>query len=217
MKQKEIFLAGEGDAWFERNTRGPGARKFPDEDPLLMELLGILRSATTPAVRVLEIGCGEGARLAWLKEHRGCDCQGVDPSARAVESARRRGVNAQCATAERLPFTDHAFDVVMFGFCLYLCDREDLFRIACEADRVLRNPGWLLIFDFYSPFPTKHHYRHREGVFSHKMDYSALFNWHPGYTTYSHKVSHHSDGGYTDDTSEWVAISLLRKNFERGG
>jgi ubiquinone/menaquinone biosynthesis C-methylase UbiE len=214
MKQRDIFLDSEGDAWFERNMRGPDSRDLPEYDPLLVEVLDLSCPSPVEGTSVLEIGCGDGARLAWLKENRGCHCYGVEPSAQAVEVAKRRGVAVQQGTAERLPFDDNAFDIVIFGFCLYLCDREDLFRIAYEADRVLRNPGWLLILDFYSPTPSKRNYHHRCGVYSHKMDYRSLFTWNPGYINFSQKVRHHSVGGYTDDPNEWTATSVLRKNFE---
>jgi ubiquinone/menaquinone biosynthesis C-methylase UbiE len=137
----------------------------------------------------------------------------VDPSSHAVEVARRDGIDARQGAADMLPFDDNTFEVVIFGFCLYLCDRDDLFRIACEADRVLRNPGWLLILDFYSPAPLKHAYRHHSGVFTYKMDYRTLFSWNPGYTIFSHKVFHHTENTYTDDPKEWIATSVLRKNL----
>ncbi len=41
MKQKEIFLQSEADAWFVRNKEGVAARKLPDDDPLLREILKI--------------------------------------------------------------------------------------------------------------------------------------------------------------------------------
>jgi ubiquinone/menaquinone biosynthesis C-methylase UbiE len=210
MRQKDVFLESEGDAWYARNASVAHPRAGADPDVLLAEILG-LRPAPSRAARVLEIGCGEGARLASLKERLGCECYGIEPSARAVAAASARGVRAEQGTADRLPYGDRSFEIVIFGFCLYLCDREDLFRIASEADRVLRSPGWLLIQDFYSPVPTKREYRHRAGVFSYKMDYRQLFTWHPAYTTYLHRLSHHVHGGYTDQAQEWVAVSVLRK------
>ena len=210
MKQKDIFLQSEGDAWFARNTTGSPTTAASEPDPLLVEILG-LRPAPSRATRILEIGCGDGARLQQLQERLGCACQGIEPSAQAVEAAQRREVTAVQGTADHLPYEDQAFEIVIFGFCLYLCDREDLFRIAYEADRVLRSPGWLLIQDFYSPVATKREYQHRAGVFSHKMDYRTLFTWHPAYTNYSQKLSHHRAGGYTDLPQEWVALSVLRK------
>jgi ubiquinone/menaquinone biosynthesis C-methylase UbiE len=211
MKQKDIFLESEGNAWLARNDRGAAA--VTESDPLLAELLS-LRPQPGRASRVLEIGCGDGARLQRLAEEFGCACYGLEPSTRAVEIARARNIEVLQGTADVLPYADQAFDIVIFGFCLYLCDREDLFLIACEADRVLQSPGWLLIHDFYSPAPARRPYHHRAGVFSYKMDYRSLFNWHPAYTTYSHKVRDHSHGGYADTAREWVATSVLRKQSD---
>ena len=120
-------------------------------------------------------------------------------------------------TAEALPYPDQHFDVVIFGFCLYLCDRSDLFRVASEADRVLRAPGYLLIKDFYAISPTRREYHHRPGVFSHKMDYRRLFDWHPDYVCVHHEIAHHATGEPTDDPDEWVAVSLLRKRPNEEG
>jgi ubiquinone/menaquinone biosynthesis C-methylase UbiE len=212
LKQKNVFLEGEGDAWFARNATGLARLKLPDDDPLILEILGF-RGHLVPAsgVKVLEVGCGPGTRLAWLKDQLGLECHGVEPSAKAVELAANCGIKAQLGTADSLPYEKHYFDIVIFGFCLYLCDREDLFRIAAESDRVLKSPGWLLIRDFYSPTPSAREYHHKPGVYSYKMDYRTLFTWSANYTVYSHRVTHHEAGGYTDDPQEWVATSVLRK------
>ena len=208
MKQKEIFLQSEGDAWFTRNQQAVAARKLPDDDPLLCEILDI----HTIGAKVLEVGCGDGTRLAWLKNNLNVDCYGIEPSAQAVAAACAKGLNVQQGTADVLPFDDKSYDIVIFGFCLYLCDREDLFRISSAADRVLRAPGWLMIQDFFSPMPSAKTYHHRPGVLSYKMDYRTLFNWHPDYECMTHKLRHHSEGGFTDEQDEWVAVSILRKH-----
>jgi len=208
MKQKNVFLESEGDAWYERNVSALNLRKLPEEDPLLLEILNLpLKRGAT----ILEIGCGDGARLGWLRENLECDCYGVEPSKKAVEVANGRNITVYQGAADKLPFNDKTFDVIIFGFCLYLCDREDLFRIAAEADRVVRNTGWILIQDFYSPTPLKREYHHLPGLFSYKMDYRTLFTWHPEYTNFVHKVCHHSEKNYTDDPIEWVATSVIRK------
>jgi ubiquinone/menaquinone biosynthesis C-methylase UbiE len=215
MKQKEIFLQSEGDEWFARNQGRVAARKLPDDDPILRKVLEL--PAVGGRLKVLEIGCGDGTRLAWLKANRDADCYGIDPSGQAVAAARAKGVNATQGVADELPFESQSFDIIIFGFCLYLCDREDLFRIANEADRVLRTPGWLMIIDFYSPIPRARAYHHRPGVQSYKMDYRALFEWHPDYTTMTHEVRYHGTASYTDDSEEWVAVSVLRKYRETLG
>ncbi len=214
MKQRDVFLDSEGDAWHERNADAAMLGRTPASDPLLRKIVGLpIDGGVAP--RLLEIGCGAGAMLAWLTEHRGFECVGIDPSPLAIAAAAARGVTAVRGSAEQLPFDDGSFDIVAFGFCLYLCDREDLFRIAAEADRVLATNGWLLIFDFYSPTPVKRPYHHHPGVFSYKMDYRTLFTWHPAYTAVSHDVLHHATGALTDDVDEWVGLSLLRKSFDR--
>jgi ubiquinone/menaquinone biosynthesis C-methylase UbiE len=211
MKQKEIFLQSEGDEWFARNRKSVAARKLPDDDALLREILELPPASDGP-LKVLEVGCGDGTRLAWLKANRNADCYGIEPSRQAVDAACAKGVNAMQGSADELPFENQSFDIVIFGFCLYLCDREDLFRIASEADRVLRSPGWLMIMDFYSPTPRARTYHHRPGMQSYKMDYRSLFAWHPDYECMTHKVRHHGVAGYTDDPEEWVAVSVLRKH-----
>lgn len=211
VKQKEIFLQSEGDAWFTRNQQGVACRKLPDDDALLREILDLLPVNAEGKLKVLEVGCGDGTRLAWLKNNLNADCHGVEPSAQAVAAARAKGINALQGTADALSFDSQSFDIVIFGFCLYLCDREDLFRIASEADRVLRSPGWLLIMDFFSPTPRARTYHHRPGMQSYKMDYQTLFTWHPDYECMTHKIRHHGEASYTDDPDEWVAVSVLRK------
>lgn len=164
MKQRDAFLEGEGDAWFQRNTGKADAQFDSQSDVLLTEISALvphIDAALPPSI--LEIGCGDGRRLAWLKDTRKFECFGIEPSERAVEIARRRGIDVRRGTAEQLPFDNRSFDIVVFGFCLYLCDREDLFRIASEADWVLKSSGWLVLLDFYDTAPSMRAYHHREG------------------------------------------------------
>ena len=197
-KQRDIFLESEGDAWFSRNEQAVREKKLPDKDPVLQE--------------ILEIGCGDGSRLGWLKNNLNAQCFGIDPSEQAVHAANSKGVSAQQGTAELLPFDNDSFDIVIFGFCLYLCDREDLFRIAYEADRVLRTPGWLAILDSYSASPRNRKYHHTPDVLSYKMDYRSLFDWYPSYECMTHKVRHHVGLDYTASSEDWIATSILLKH-----
>ena len=211
MKQKDIFLQTEGDAWYKRNKITVANLNLPHDDLILCEMTELLPLNCEGGGRILEIGCGHGTRLAWMQNNLTAQCFGIDPSAQAVAAARKLGVNAQQGTADALPFDNGTFDAVIFGFCLYLCDRCDLFRIAAEADRVLKSPGWLGIEDFFSPTPRSRAYHHQEGMFTYKMDNRSLFLWHPAYECMTHKVRHHQTNTYTDDPEEWVAVSVLRK------
>ena len=211
MKQKDIFLNSEGDNWFKRNVIDGHVKFDPSQDNVLTAIAKFEHYFTSGDVNILEIGCGQGHRLKWLKEHSGYNCYGIDPSEMSVESARAIGVNATLGTADSIPFSDKTFDIVLFGFCLYLCDREDLFRIAAECFRTLKPNSWIIINDFFSTSHTSSEYIHKDGVRSFKMDYSSIFTWHPNVTCFSQFIYHHEDMKMTDRVEEWVATSVLRR------
>ena len=208
IRQKEAFLSSEGDAWLARNEAALRACDW-SRDPVCVKLAALWPAGTR--ARVLEIGCSDGSRLKHLASAHGHQVCGVDPSEQAVARARERGIQALRATADALPFADASSDVVIFGFCLYLCDDGDLFRIAQEADRVLAAPGWLLILDFEARAPLYRPYHHRAGVTSRKMDYKSMYLWHPAYTLASHEKFDHRTLQWTDEPDEWVSLACLRK------
>ena len=142
------------------------------------------------------------------------ECYGIDPSSKAIEDGKSRypEISLQVGTADDLPFDAGSFDMIIFGFCLYLCDRKDLFKIAYEADRCLKNEGSLIISDFYPPFAYRNRYSHYEGIFSYKMDYSRMFAWNPAYTEISKIVFTHSGYALRDVSDEKLAVIVLRKN-----
>lgn len=216
LKQKDIFLQGEGDAWYERNVQALERRALPADDPVIPQVRHVVESCperdADQRLQLLEVGCGDGSRLAWLQTHLPVRVFGLDPSRKAVAACARHGVDAQCGTADQLPYDDGRFDILVFGFCLYLCDDEDLFRIAAEANRVLKADAWLIIHDFFSKAPARRDYHHRNGVQTRKMDAASIFNWHPSYTCVHSIIRHHEHLGHTDDRDEWVATQLLRKH-----
>lgn len=214
MRQKDIFLESEADAWYERNREACAKQNFAN-DPICISILEIHQARHKPdsRLKILEVGCGEGRRLSWLAQQINADVYGIEPSGKAAAEAVRIGVQAIQGTADLLPYENGTFDVLIFGFCLYLCDQQDLFQIAQEADRVLKTDSWLVIHDFYAPAAIRRPYHHKDGVYSHKMDFRKLFDWHPAYTCFKHKLVHHVTGEFCDDPQEWVATSVLRKNI----
>lgn len=205
--QKEVFETTEGDKWFFRNQKEYEKK----QENLLVDLL---RKIDLSPRKVLEIGCSNGFQLQQIKEVFGCECDGVDPSPKAIEHGKTcyPDISLRVGTADHLPYEDHRFDTVIFGFCLYLCDRPDLFRIACEADRVLRNHGSVIITDFYPSFPFKNKYAHYQGLHSYKMNYDRMFTWNPAYTEIANIVYSHVGFHQHDIPNERIATVVLRKN-----
>lgn len=211
MAQRELFRAGEGDAWFRRNPiEGEAYERHRASDPVIATLSELPAEPRS----VLEIGASNGWRLKALRSlWPAARMAGVEPSAAAVSRAPE-GVELAQGTADHLPFPDASFELVLFGFCLYLCDRADLFRIAAEADRVLLDGGHLAVYDFFSETPYRNEYHHAPGAFSYKMDYSRLFGWNPAYAAVSHRVMAHP--GMEDTPDNRVAVHLFRKDVAAG-
>jgi SAM-dependent methyltransferase len=86
--------------------------------------------------RVLDAGCGT-ADFAALIAAPEVVCVDVSPA--AVEQARSRGLRAEVAEIERLPFADGEFDTVTCNWVLY--HLEDVDAGLAEIARVLRPGG----------------------------------------------------------------------------
>src|SRR5688572_20919893 len=125
--QKQQFLAQEADAWFKRNRSQIGTQD-PAHDPVIQ----MLEQKQIPFSQVLEVGCSNGWRLEAIRERWNVACFGVEPSQQAILDATEKHprLKLKQGTADALPFPEKQFDLEILGFCLYLCDREDLFRIA---------------------------------------------------------------------------------------
>lgn len=210
-QQKDVFLNGEGDAWWSRN-------QFDHSNVLDHFDSAIVQRISQPS-SILEIGCADGRRLARLIDQlpNPITALGIDPSASAIESAGQLfpSINFKVGTADQLPTTDQ-YELVILGFCLYLCDRNLLPTIVAETDRVLADGGQLVIIDFDPPSPRKRPFRHREGIWSFKMDYSKLFDAFPQYSLSFKTSMSHTDTHFSMDERERVAVWVLNKNLQSG-
>jgi ubiquinone/menaquinone biosynthesis C-methylase UbiE len=206
MDQKEIFSTVEGDNYFGRNKH---KLTSSDDDPVIN---AVAHLALHPK-KILEIGCCNGWRLQLLKDIYAADCWGVDPSTEAIQTGRTefKEVNLAEGTAEALPHASQMFDMIIYGFCLYLCDRSDLFKIAYEADRVLMELGHIVILDFHPPCQYRNPYAHHAGLYSYKMNYSQLFLWNPAYSLSYQKMFYHPPltRGTADDL---VSVMIVKKH-----
>lgn len=118
--------------------------QFGDIDIYVFDQL--LRGRITPAMRVLDAGCGSGRNLRWLAAN-GARVFAVDRDAAAVERVRELGLDeqhARVAEVDALPFEDDAFDAVLAVAVLHFARGEEHFAAMLdELARVLR-PGGIL-------------------------------------------------------------------------
>jgi len=97
--------------------------------------------------RLLDVGCGTGYSLIWLRERLSVDeIYGVDLSPRAAEFWRGRGLNTiALASADKLPFGENKFDLVTCFDVIYQLDDQRANTAVSEIHRVLDNRGMLFI------------------------------------------------------------------------
>ena len=209
--QRTAFLNGEGDAWFNRNA----VYEVDQLDHVDREILEHLPQESN----ILEIGCADGRRLARIQKSRGAKSKlvGIDPSTTAIQEGLTKfpGLDLRIGTAEALP-ENELYGTVILGFCLYLCDRSLLSKIVSEVDRVLLDNGTLIIIDFDPPHPRKRQYRHHEGLWSYKMDYSTLFTTFPHFSQSSKKSMSHQGADWEQSEGERIAVWILKKHILAG-
>ena len=92
--------------------------------------------------RVHDVGCGQGELAERIGRELGAEVVGVDQSARMVELARARGVDARVGDVQALSLPNGSFDCVVAAWMLFHVPDLDLG--VREIARVLR-PGGRLI------------------------------------------------------------------------
>lgn len=195
-EQAAIFIASEGDEWHRRNL--DKGRMLPVVD--MSEYVDKITSA-------VEFGCGAGLNIGEIQYQRGCAALGIDPSSEAISFAREKYPKAKFlqGTANYHFLDRGGHDLLVYGFCLYLCDRESLQSIVSIADNALRDGGHIIIQDFDPEYPHRVPYHHVPGMFSYKMDHSKLWLANPAYSLVRKEV-------YADGEAVW----LLKKDTKAG-
>jgi methionine biosynthesis protein MetW len=100
--------------------------------------LEVIASLVPEGACVLDLGCGTGELLAYLRDHRGCTGYGVELDDANLLACARRGVNViQLNLEEGLAlFEDNSFDVVLQLETLqHLRNAENMLRETARVGR----------------------------------------------------------------------------------
>lgn len=130
----------------------------------------VLSSLVTTGASVLDIGCGEGATLKYLREKNGARGRGVDISAQAVAMAGEKGVDAVRADASAPEFeVDAVYDHIIISEVLeHIPNPEQLLAKVKDKFKVS-----LLI-----SIPNSAYYLHRLRLLFGRVPVQWV--WHPG-------------------------------------
>jgi SAM-dependent methyltransferase len=114
------------DFWYDRN-------KFA-----YLSEIKALKKAVPAQGRGLEIGVGTGrfASVLGIKN-------GIDPSLKMINIARKRGIKARLGIGEKVPFQCQVFDYI--AIIITLCFVRDPGKVIGEAMRLLKKGGKLIV------------------------------------------------------------------------
>jgi 2-polyprenyl-3-methyl-5-hydroxy-6-metoxy-1,4-benzoquinol methylase len=103
------------------------------------------RIIRNPKLRILDVGCGTGETMSFIKKTRPkCEVWGVDNSRIAIKYARSRGhKTVKYADARKLPFRAKMFDAVLALDVLEHIKNPG--KVLLEIKRVLKPTGKVLI------------------------------------------------------------------------
>lgn len=127
-------------------------------DPIFGMVLGGLRALVARVadpqmgMRILDIGCGTGEQLAMLKQAGG-EVYGIDLSRPMLKIAGEKLGGAAAlsiADAIEIPFSDGAFDLVIFSLFLHQLDPRGRSAALGEAMRAASPGGRVLVVDFHA-------------------------------------------------------------------
>jgi ubiquinone/menaquinone biosynthesis C-methylase UbiE len=217
--QKDAFVNYEADAWFDRNQQ-MAENYIGSAD----HVLKVLQNYSIDPSTVLEIGCSSGYRLNAIKQlYPTAEVFGVEPSRKAVGYGRSKypDINLEIGTADDLKmYKNEQMELVIIGFIFYVIDRNILFKVIAEIDRVLKSGGSLIIVDFFSPYPVRNEYHHitEFKAFSFKQQYEDIFTASGIYQLLHKESIDHSKKtlSASSDYSNLYSVTLLRKDMQSG-
>jgi len=145
MKSNERYKGQPSEIVSITKTKEVAKMKFEFVERLLAQYGIILVNKDS---KVLDVGCGEGYLLEYLKD-RNIDATGIE----LADSPRHKTLKVVKADAHKLPFEDGSFDIV-WSSGIYdpdLYDQEPA-TILKEILRVLKNRGVYIIDDADQPY-----------------------------------------------------------------
>jgi 2-polyprenyl-3-methyl-5-hydroxy-6-metoxy-1,4-benzoquinol methylase len=135
------------------NKPGQGSKKKSFANSILVSLnansyrrriLPFISTPTSRPLRILDIGCGDGAQLDDIKIFfPGCETHGVDINKTAVEKAGNSGHKIYCGRFEDIDFPPGYFDLVYSIHVIEHVERPDVFMEKCLS--LLSRDGIVLV------------------------------------------------------------------------
>jgi SAM-dependent methyltransferase len=149
------------DSWFKRWFGEEYKRLYPHRDAREAEAQArfVIRTLpVTPEWRILDVGCGQGRHLAYLRREGFPHCLGLDLSLPLLRDARAAGQAVARGDMRRLPFRRGGFDLVTSFFTSfgYFATFEDDVEALAQMVSLLKPGGHLFLDLINKPYLVKH-------------------------------------------------------------
>ena len=119
------------------------AKARPNIHPTAVERFRRFAQINVPLPLALDVGCGTGQSTVALAEVAE-RVIGIDPSADMLKAAERHPkVQYRQSSAEQTPFPEGNFDLITVAQAFHWLDHD---AFLAEAHRLLRVPGWLVVY-----------------------------------------------------------------------
>jgi 2-polyprenyl-3-methyl-5-hydroxy-6-metoxy-1,4-benzoquinol methylase len=112
----------------------PGHRAYLD--------FSVFYLPATKGGRLLEIGCGRGDALISMQE-LGWLVEGIDPDPKAVDQARKKGLNVKTGTLGVGKYMENSYDAVVMSHVIEHVHNP--MELLAESKRILKESGYLVV------------------------------------------------------------------------
>jgi len=144
---------------FNMNPEEKENSQWEGEQPTSLATELVEKGIVKESSHVLDLGCGFGRNANWLAG-KGAIVDAININEEELNEGKRRaqeqGVNVNYVKADAglLPFEDSSFDVLLDAGCTHMCDKETQEKAVLEANRVIKQGGYLQFFGFSREHPS---------------------------------------------------------------
>ncbi len=168
----------------------------PDYHPVIQ----VLNDFPLKYKNILEVGSGNGCTLTRIQEITKAKCKGIEPGDEALKFGKENFKNIELfkgTTDDLLSiFKPKEFDLIIFGSVLFHINPEKILKTFGYADELLKERGFILIWDLYSKQPVSTRYKHGEDVFCWKFDHQSIIDNMPHFFRIYYKTIWYKDDPY---------------------
>lgn len=134
------------------NVKMSGADSFYFAEQKVLE---IKKYESEPALRLLDVGCGDGATEIYFQKYfPGWKLEGIDVSGQSLQKAVKRNIGAASFglyNGTEIPFEKESFDIVFIAAVLHHIHFSLHDQLIQEIHRVLKPGGRLYVFE-HNPY-----------------------------------------------------------------